>query len=419
MRLSFEDWLDHHELPAEGTDAFRESLTCYKAGGFRAALMMSYLGFLHVARYRILMASPPDGFSANEWSGIQAQLRDDAGWDAKTYDCFKQKKPAPIFGLSASIERELDYWRDRRNDCAHLKQHEIAQSHVDSFWAFLRAHLSKIVPNGSRADLIERIKRHYDPNYTAPNSDPKALALTVQASVGPADYHTFFSEVAALPDEAPASFMKRRFVPEFLTRVLQVASDAVTQSLNNFLRTRPELLADVVREDPHLVPRRDPQFVRNLWREKLGDRHGDLHVYATLLREGLIPSDQIAEANREVILRLHGETPRNDDVPELEAAGFVSALRFIVFDKESDKLNEFVWGNRNASVIRWVLCHEAINEHMAARICSVFASDPFPFAVRDMLNELFETSNNKRLEFLALADRHQLALPGAVDSLFD
>jgi hypothetical protein len=34
-----------------------------------------------------------------------------------------------------------DFWRDRRNECAHFKNNPINSSHADAYWLFLRSQL--------------------------------------------------------------------------------------------------------------------------------------------------------------------------------------------------------------------------------------------------------------------------------------
>jgi len=125
---------------------------------------MSYLGFLTAVRDRLLAAPHvPAGVSEGAWDSLRKQLRNDDKWDPTAYDATQAQKPAPYFIVSDNVRSQVEYWKNRRNDCAHAKSNAIEGSHVEMMWLFIQSNLPKFVVNGSRAALLDKLGRHFDP----------------------------------------------------------------------------------------------------------------------------------------------------------------------------------------------------------------------------------------------------------------
>lgn len=195
MKLPFETWLESADAPSEAMVAFRESVTSYKAGAYRAGLLFAYVGTGLWLRHRLIAANCPNGVPTGHWGNIQRDLQDDNKWDAMMFDCTQMRSPGEIFIVDDHLRDEFKYWKNRRNDCAHFKGNIIAASHVESFWLFLQSSIGRWVPNGSAQDLIERFARHFDPNLTRPGSDVRPLAASISHAVTPAKLPDFFNNL--------------------------------------------------------------------------------------------------------------------------------------------------------------------------------------------------------------------------------
>jgi hypothetical protein len=136
-------------------------------------------------------------------------------------------------------------------------------------------------------------------------------------------------------------------------------------------------------------------------------------VFASLLRNALIPAGEVADANAWTIERLNGDVPSSLDTSILVQSGWVDALRDWVFGKPR-KVNEFGWGNRNAATIQWLLTHEPITADVASILCHVFASSPYPFTVCDRLRAFFVQDAAKKAEFVAAAAEVNIQPPSTL-----
>lgn len=402
MLLPIESWLATAEVGDDAKQAFAEAVVCYKAGAYRSALLATYLGWGLSVRGRILRAAVPTGVSPTLWQQIHAELRDDEKWDTATFEVTQRKQPAPVFLVSDDLRRQVLFWKDRRNDAAHFKDNEIGGPHVEALWLFVRSNLPKFVPNGSAAALIAQLVQHFDPNVTPPGQDLAPVVAVAPAAVPKRDVRQFLEDLA---DTFTTTFgtmkMVRRSELAQIHRALLGLSDPLfVNETVEYLRQHPERLVDVVRLDPGAVQHwgSDAALIRRLWRELLWAQSGArLPVFASLVRNGLIPASEQHAANDWFATHLAGELPTQAEVADLDRCGFFAMVKKVAFIDE--KVNLFDWGNPNATLVRWLLEREPMEDTTIRVLCSVFCAQPYPNKARDAIKDLFATNAVKKAEF--------------------
>ncbi len=391
MRLEIENWLLEQELPREALVAFDEAIVAYKAGAYRAALLFSYLGMGLTLRRRLLLASCPTGMQQPQWDIVVNKLRREDSWDAEVFDTTQRQKVPPIFVVEESLREEFRYWKNRRNDCAHYKRNEIGAAHVESFWMFLRSSLGRWVPNGSAGDILTRLERHFDANLTPPGADVSPLVRQIPHAVPQQDVKKFFDDVVEQFRSTLGNvhLLNRDAVAAILAEFMKSAPADYAEEAAEWLRDVPERLFDTVRRHPELVHvlANQPELVRQLWRSELfkgGAR--DLELYSALLRNGLIPHDQLEEAHGRLVLKLSGEVPSAEQNRVLTNAGFWDYFDDLAFAER--KIDQFAWGNSNARLVAWRLENHPFDAAVAEAICGTFGAEPYPFQVRDALKDM-------------------------------
>ena len=417
MKLPIEMWLDEAEIPKESKVAFREAVLCFKAGAYRAALLFSYVGWGLCIRDRVINSKIPTGISSGQWSTITNQLRDEDKWDAQAFDCTQMKNPSPVFEVSDAVRAQVRFWKDRRNDSAHFKLNEIGSAYVESFWSFVRSNLGRFVPRGSEADMLDRIERHFDPNYTPQDSDVSPLISMIPSAVEPARMESFLGDVKSRLSASTGRliFLQQQEFITFVDGAVDSKDPNLQPATIDFLSKEPEELVSLLRHRPDRVLfwASNPGIIRNIWREQLFQAgHRDLRVYVALLRNDLIPKSEITEANEWVVNHLEGDIPDAHDFRDLEDSGFFISFKKVCF--QDYQINEFEWGNRNADVVRWFIEKFPIDNEVANVVCSTFSAQPFPFNVRDRLEELFSSNANKKKEFEDVATNAGLQLPSHI-----
>lgn len=414
MHLPIEKWGQDVRLPAEALDALRESAVCFRAGAYRAALLLSYVSWGLVLRSRLLAAKCPAGFPPARWTSIRAAMANDDKWDAEVFDATQVQNPASIFGVSDDLRIQVRYWKDRRNDCAHSKRNAITAAHVEALWEFLRSNLDKFQVGGSTEDLIERIRIHFDPNVTSPSAPVDDLARAIDATVPLARRAEFLELIGGL---FKRTMGKTQFwtpeAPRFFEAVLRVGSAQVVIDTTHFLHANEDALFSLLLAFPEHTPilASAPDITRKLWRTGMSkNTTGSLSLYTSLLRNGLIPAAELTEANTHVIDNALLPPPQNQvDFDTLKKAGFFSVFRQRAFIDL--KIDKFDWGNRNATLAAYYVATFAIDDDMVRGLVSVFQSPPYPNAARSELLALFSHTPAKHAELAAAVRRLGVAWP--------
>jgi hypothetical protein len=417
MRLPIETWIAKAALPEESLVAFNESVVAFKAGANRAALLFSYVGWGLALRYRLLNTlGPPTAMPQGQWDNCMRLLRDEDRWDTQVFDCTQMHSANAIFFVSEDIRHQVRYWKDRRNDCAHFKLNEINSAHVEAFWAFVRSNIGRFMPLGSEQSLIETILRHFNPNSTPPNADLRPVIDRIEQSMGVERLVPFLTDVRNALTTKVGSLTITRSNEYYvvLATCLEAGNRLAQAALELMLEDRLALVG-VLRINPkavgYLADR--PDQVRQLWREDLFAKgHMDLSLYAALLRNDLIPDDQVSEAHDHVTAHIQGDIPLDTDVEVLDRSGFFGTLRAFAF--EQMRLHQFGWGNANAPVIAWYIQHFDLDEVVVRSICTSLGATHHAFAVAKALRELLSCSPEKATELQAIATQIGLQVPASI-----
>jgi hypothetical protein len=152
------------------------------------------------------------------------------------------KSPAPIFTLSEDLRRQVIYWKDRRNDCAHSRRNEISFSHIEAFWLFLRSNLPKFVVSGSKEGLLNDLRVHFDRSVTPADADYSQIIEQIRYAVETGELEEFFESVHEVFTELHRRPPGATFYPPdevmFFDSVLETGTSSVTSELVSFLRRR-------------------------------------------------------------------------------------------------------------------------------------------------------------------------------------
>ena len=303
MQTRIKRWLDEQEISEEATSIFEESLICYNSKAWRSALLMSYVGFLTIVRDRILSASMPSGFPDSAWNQKGRDLRNPDKWDTNAFSCTQQKSPAPIFIVSDDLRHQVEFWKNRRNDCAHSKPNLITAGHVESFYSFLVSNSSKFVVNGSRNSLLGRIKDHYNPDKTPMNTPVDELIVSLNTSVESAELDDFIDEIFVYLDSTKTSYEVITGAicgnkVKFIEAIYRLGSTEVKSVTLGKLLASPELALSVLRENTQFSNELigQPELIRTIWRNHLfRNNMNDFGVLCSLINNGLIPIQQMNE----------------------------------------------------------------------------------------------------------------------------
>lgn len=422
LKLPFEEWILSQEIPKDAKDLINEAILCYKSNAYRASLLFSYLCFQTIIRDRLLNSQKPDNIPERMWGKIHKHLRNEDTWDQTVYENLQRQQPREIFILNDDLRNQITYWKNRRNDCAHSKENIIGFSHVESFWSFIRSNLSKIMVNGSREALLNKIKRHFNISLTAPNTDISYIINEIPYAVEESELVLFFNSVFEYFKEEDGPLWDiNDYYLEFWDKIFSLNNEKVTHQLIQFLKSNEDLVILFLRNHSQRITyfADDTSFIRNLWHSRIFengfDAKGDLKLYCAILRNGLIESNQLSEANEKIIFKYENVIPEEDDFYILKENNFFQTFKEVVFN--TTYLNNFDKANNRKEIIIYYLERFPIDEHIVQSITSVFDYNVHPWHLRNSLNKFFAENQEKRTTFLDILDELELEIPKYLSSL--
>ncbi|MEM6736113.1 MAG: hypothetical protein AAF620_08600 [Bacteroidota bacterium] len=411
MKISFEDWIDKKPFSENVKALFKEAVICYRNNTYRASLLFSYLAFLTIIKEVIIKSAAPTGINESRWSSIIRKLQNEKEWEATVFEEIINSSN-PIFNMNEDLRQQVKYWKDRRNDCAHFKPNEIASHHTESFWSFVRSNLSKITVEGGKESLLNKFEIHFDPTFTPPNANFDSLITEIDDAVDSIDLNNFWDELIQRVDNFGIIFYHYSTINNVLNKVLELCSDSTKENLVNYLKGKNKDLVTVA-----LFPDKihyfnySPTDIREIWRTRIWQHDQTAFtVYGTLLRNNLIPKNQITEAHQYIID--HGKERRPDDEAThyaLAGSGFGDILFKIIKDNRLE--DWYNWVQPRADMLAYYFEKYPLRDESVEIICEMYTRSRYSHWLGERLERLFVDQAGIKTEFHRIANDQGLEIP--------
>jgi hypothetical protein len=427
MKTRFEIWINQQHLPVESIELFNEAILCYKVAAYKAALIMSYLGFQSVLKYRLLTASKiPDGFSEEKWSKhILKNLKNEKNWDNTVFSTTQMTEEKQVFLISDDIRREVAYWKDRRNDCAHAKDNIINHSHVEAFWLFLESHLAKFIVNGGKAGLLDKIKKHYDKTYTPPNTDVKYLIEDIPHAMNIRDIPEFLYEVYEVfkRDIFPFYILdKDHETYQFWEYLANSPVDNVRNSFLDFIKSDWEVFNHFICLFPNKLNEiaSDTTFIRQFWTNKIWKlfswwSEDGWRIARLLIENKIIPDGELDDFVKELNNNVKS-VPPEELIPTLSKTKYFDYMRSSLFEccKISTPPNGIDYANSNWNRIKFYITNIGLDELIVKELNSGYLVAHYGRFYEGM-NALFEKNKKFKDEYKRIIIESGLTMPDSLN----
>lgn len=427
MKLKFETWIVENHFPENAKNLFKTSVDCYKAQAYSASLLMAYLGFLVTLKERVMSAEKPSLFPPGLWKTLLMNLKNEDKWEESIFDASVQKektdgvKPPkrtqdPVFVINDNLRTQIRYWKDRRNDCVHNKDNIITISHVETFWTFLESNLQKITIEGGKVTLLNKFKKHYDRLYTAANEEVEPLIKEIRSAVTKIELQDFWKQL--FEDVSDLWDYSNEFT--LITKIIKMNDPEISESLISYLKSDEKFLKAYINEHPSIIGLlgyTKPE-IRNFWNTKIGNMSNVMGVYASMLRNNLIPAEEIKEANGKLVY-FYKYTESADDHYTLSSNGFGEALYERLFIDNNASQRKY-WDFMNTHYIlytKYIELYELKDEVVKVLCEELGKTEWVSFFLRESLERLFTRNPSKMKEFKEKATKLNLALPSQIAAL--
>jgi hypothetical protein len=412
MKLPFEEWTLQKGFSNNVSKLFNESFICYRNTAYRASLLFSYLSFLTILKETIIKAAKPTLIPQGRWDCIIRKLQSDDSWEKAVFEELTNSS-SPIFNINEDLRQQIKYWKDRRNDCAHFKSNDIEAHHIESFWSFLKSNLSKVTIEGGKDSLLNKFEKHFDPTFTPPDADYTHLIKEIDESIIATELTDFWAELISKIDNYSFLFQHESTGTRLVNKVFEYCNDDTKESLSNFLKSQKYDLTIV-----SLFPDKinfigySPAEIREIWRTRIwNNKSSAFGIYGTLLRNSLIPTTEISEANNYVIDKATDYRP-NDETTHLALAanGFGDAIFDIAIHTKRLK-DWFVWVNPRADMIAYYIEKYPLKDETVEVICEMYSREKYSYWLGERIVRIFTENANKKNEFHLIATRNSLTIP--------
>ncbi len=428
MKLRIENWIENNNFSEDVNVLFTDAVTCYKARANRASLLFSYLAFLTILKERIIEGTKPNLFPQGEWDKLISKLQNEDLWEANVFDATQQQEKIdqatkqrikdPIFSLNDNLRLQIKYWKDRRNDCAHYKDNIIDTFHIENFWAFMESNMSKITIEGGMQSLINKIYKHFDPTITPPDKDITPLIQEVEYSVERSKLKHFW-ETLLNNGEWDFDLSKRK--QELISKSLEVNKDFVNDSLIAIVKANKFYLKDFLSNHTDKVLRFNfnEEEVRKFWKTQLPSCNNILGLYTSFLRNGLIPQNEIAEANRTIISAIREYSPTINEHQILLGNGFLNTFKEEVLNNSSFVgYKSYLWVNDRADIISGVIKNYPPDNDIINRLVEHYNQRDNSDWLLERFNNIFIDGSTIAIEYKNILQTNGVAIPEKLKKYF-
>ncbi|QRY38431.1 hypothetical protein [Bacillus sp. PDNC022] len=428
MKLDFENWISSQALPKESLPLIEEAISCYRIGAYRASFILSYSFFLKILKHRLETSASqqikPDLIKEDTWRTTIMKLNNDDTWEDIVFTTIqasdRDTKRSSYYLINDGIREDMRYWRRRRNDCAHAKNNLISNSTVESFWHFIESNSAKFVINGGEEGLINKIKTHFDPNYTQPGKSSTYLAdqipLVVESYSEIPDLLEKIYNMLIIEFNGDLKFKNEESPIRIFWKEIAFSNNVdLMGGFLSFVKRDWETFIEFISVFPSKLNEftSDEPLIRNFWKEqffKYKDYRENFWNIALILINNAIPNSESSSFMKKLVKEAPTRYINEDNLHDIKRINYFGYMKDYLFGQ-----NNFIAPNgyNNANMlsekILIYLKHGVINAEIVKEINSLVSELAFGNFYDDFKHFL-KKNNDIMFKFKQIADTEELTL---------
>ena len=398
---------------------FHDSIRCFHAGIYRPAYILAYQSMMVYFRRLLQDAKMPSGYDSGKWKGVQIRLAKDKEWEEEVNNALRtqpdSKSTPPVialFCMSDSLRKDFDFWRNRRNDCAHYKEYVINDSHVLAFYSFLTQYLLKISVEGGMMTLLNEFKDACDPIKTSPNASLQPLVDKILSMVNPEEMDDFFAHL-----DGAMGFRYYGRYEQTLADIIKGGNEELKGYAVSFARSNNHVRKGLIDRFPNLVGHLvDKSEAREYWMKHLNDCRNRVAVLAQMIMLGLIDPSEQDEAIRRVIDYSFNNNEgigevSVEEMQALKVAGFYKTLKEKYFNGGFTSKNAYNCGKTKYTFFYEYMSHLPVNKEWVEVIVDIFSQADYPTVWRDMFKKYFLKKEEYKAKFDEVVIEYGIKVP--------
>lgn len=263
--------------------------------------------------------------------------------------------------------------------------------------------------------LLNKIYKHFDPTFTPPNKDITQLVKDVASSVESTKLKEFWE---LLLNDSHWNYNMSINKQNFANRSFEVNSNIINQYLVEVINANQQYLKDFLSNHPDKILRFNysTEETRNFWKTTLTLCDNILGIYSTLLRNCLIPKDEISEANELVLSKLIVYEVESNEHQILEANGFFESFKECIINNSN--FEQFIWVNDRADLISDMIISNSADVDIINRLCLVYNQSTNSNWLIERLDRKLMPKEHLREEYKHLIQQNNITIPTKLKKYF-
>lgn len=271
---------------------------------------------------------------------------------------------------------------------------------------------NEIKTPGSKDGLLKKFEIHFNPTFTPQGADFSILVKEIDTSVLPAELTEFWVELINRTDKFGLIFYGESNITKIINSIYEHCNSNTKDNLTTFLKdNRSDLKIIALYPDKIKYFNYTPHEIREIWRTRIfTDKSHSFSIYSTLLRDSLIPQNEIREANEYMINNMANYRPQDNETHKVLASnGFGDLIHEIAIN--SKRLDNFLWVNERADLIAYYIEKYTLNDETVEVICEMYTRRKYSWWLSERLIKIFAENIDKKFEFHEIATKNNFVIP--------
>lgn len=337
-------------------EILKESELCYRNCAYRGALLFAFSAFLTAIRKKVVDSGKPSAVVQGEWDNLLVNLYDDDKMEKEVLKIINDST-GKYFSISPALKQEVEYWKNKRNVCAHWKQDIIDADIAGGFYSFFLRNVYKFSLKSSIETAIDELRSVYDISKTRPGTSPDNAINRLKYSIKQQEYATFFEQ---FEQKFNYGLVDKHFI-EISDGIMRIGEDSFRESMIDKIRLDCEWAAKLLNAHPrwlHSIFHTEQEFIVCIGRSSNPEDIMDL--YAVLKSKNFTTGLSAKKVFDIILDKKKYVDPKNAAIIDDLFWGYFKekiATRPLIF-------SEYMWVNERADFIHQILVSKSPDQEI-------------------------------------------------------
>ena len=227
-------------------------------------------------------------------------------------------------------------------------------------------NINKIVVSGSEQNLLIKISHNFDETYTPLDADITTLVHDLPQSIEIPNFHAFLTSALEIIHKAQDDTLFYYLFDDakFVYMIMKDLNDDYGEIAKSVILSDTTLQENLFHSYPEYLTyfKDNNEYIRSAWKTNLS-KSSTQKCAATLLRNSLVPQNEMKEFIRECAYQNENSIPKDEDFTYLSSYGYREVINEF-FDKGTKESHAFNWWiTKNQKFIKFYIKQNLIEKN--------------------------------------------------------